>query len=93
MDLAIINTWLVTLQKGLVIKDGCLTVEDNTITFVGKTAESDYKSADIIIDGSHHIYNSFYRKFQDVRIYYTHIAELNCYGWDPSAHSFNIRVF
>lgn len=55
MDLAIIHTWLVTLQKGLVIKDGCLTIEDDVITFVGKTAESDYKSADIIIDGSHHV--------------------------------------
>lgn len=56
MDLAIINTWLVSVNKGLgIIRDGCLCVEDDRITFVGKTTDSDYKSADIIIDGSDHV--------------------------------------
>lgn len=56
MDIAIINTWLVTFQKGLgIIRDGALGITGDQIVYAGETAECNYKSADIIIDGSNHV--------------------------------------
>jgi 5-methylthioadenosine/S-adenosylhomocysteine deaminase len=53
MDIAIINTWLITFEgKGLGIKkNGALGIEDDQITYVGETSHLDYKKADFIIDG------------------------------------------
>jgi 5-methylthioadenosine/S-adenosylhomocysteine deaminase len=56
MDIAIINTWLLTFQKGLgIIRDGALGIEGDTIVYAGETSQFHYKSADIIIDGSNHV--------------------------------------
>lgn len=54
MDLAIINTWLITFKgKGLgIIPNGALGIEKDKITFVGKTKDLNYKSVDKIIDGT-----------------------------------------
>jgi 5-methylthioadenosine/S-adenosylhomocysteine deaminase len=54
MDIAIINTWLITLEgKGLgIIQNGGLGIEDGKITYVGKMKEFDYKKADMVIDGN-----------------------------------------
>lgn len=56
-DIAVIHTWLLTFQDaGLgIIKDGCICTKEDTITFVGKTADCEYTSADIVIDGSNHV--------------------------------------
>jgi len=56
MEIAIIHTWLLTLENGLgIIADGCLVIEGDRIVSMGKTVECDFKSADIVIDGSHHV--------------------------------------
>ena len=56
MDIAIIHTWLLTFEKGLgIIQDGAVMIEDNHITYCGKTSDCNYKSSDIVIDGSHHV--------------------------------------
>ncbi|MBD3189648.1 MAG: amidohydrolase family protein [Candidatus Heimdallarchaeota archaeon] len=57
MDLAIINTWLMTFQgESLgIIENGALGIEGNTINYVGPTKEFDYKNADKIIDGGKHV--------------------------------------
>ncbi|UYP44601.1 5'-deoxyadenosine deaminase [Candidatus Lokiarchaeum ossiferum] len=54
MDIAIINTKLLTFEgRGLgIINDGGLAIENGKITFVGKTTDFQYQSADHIIDGS-----------------------------------------
>ena len=57
MDIAIHNAWILTMQNNTlgIIKDGTLIVEDDKIQFVGQTVDSNYKSADIIIDGTNKI--------------------------------------
>ncbi|MFX0171169.1 MAG: amidohydrolase family protein [Candidatus Hodarchaeota archaeon] len=57
MDLAIINTWLMTFEgKGLsIIPNGALGIEEEKITFVGRTADLKYKEADQLIDGTNKI--------------------------------------
>lgn len=56
MDIAITHTWLLTFEKGLgIIQDGAIIIEGNHITYCGKTSGCDYKSSDIVIDGSHHV--------------------------------------
>ncbi|MBU7016145.1 MAG: amidohydrolase family protein [Theionarchaea archaeon] len=56
MDIAIIHTWLLTFEKGLgIIQDGAVMIEDNHITYAGKTSDCSYKSSDIVIDGSNHV--------------------------------------
>ncbi|MFX0124731.1 MAG: amidohydrolase family protein [Candidatus Hodarchaeota archaeon] len=57
MDIAIINTWLITFKgKGLgIIPNGGLGIEDGIISFVGKSRDLNHKKADQIIDGTHHI--------------------------------------
>ena len=55
MDIAIINTWLITFEgKGLgIIRNGGIGVEDGKISFVGKMEDfSSYKKADLIIEGN-----------------------------------------
>jgi 5-methylthioadenosine/S-adenosylhomocysteine deaminase len=53
MDIAIINTWLVTFEGiGLgMLKHGALGIENGRIIYVGTMENFDYQSADIIIDG------------------------------------------
>ncbi|MBU7046562.1 MAG: amidohydrolase, partial [Theionarchaea archaeon] len=56
MDIAIIHTGLLTFRKGLgIIQDGAIMIEDNRITYCGKTSDCNYKSSDFVIDGSHHV--------------------------------------
>jgi len=57
MDIAIINTWLVTFQGDNlgIIQDGSLGIEDGKITYVGSTNGFNYKEADRIIDGTNHV--------------------------------------
>jgi len=54
LDLAIINTWLVTFKgKGLgIIPNGALGIEKDKIIFVGKSKDLNHRSADKIIDGT-----------------------------------------
>ncbi|NHJ85217.1 MAG: amidohydrolase family protein [Asgard group archaeon] len=56
-DIVITNTNLLTfLNDNLgIIDDGLIAVEDGLISFIGKSKDFDYKSADTIIDGSNHI--------------------------------------
>jgi len=53
MDIAIINSWLITLEgKGLgIVKNGGIGIEDGKITYVGKMSDFRYQRADRIIDG------------------------------------------
>ena len=53
MDIAIINSWLITFEgKGLgIISNGGLSIDNGKITFVGKMEDFNYSSADILIDG------------------------------------------
>lgn len=57
MDIAIINSWLITLEgkKLGIIKNGGVGIEDGKITFVGPMNEFDYASADKIVEASDHI--------------------------------------
>ena len=57
MDLAIVNTWLVTFKgDGLgIIQDGAVGIEGDQIVYVGETGNCDYRAADIVIDGSNHV--------------------------------------
>ncbi|UCG03481.1 MAG: amidohydrolase family protein [Candidatus Heimdallarchaeota archaeon] len=57
MDIAIINTWLITFKgKGLgIIPNGSLGIEDGLISFIGKSSDLNHKKADRIIDGTNHI--------------------------------------
>ena len=56
MDIAVIHTWLLTFEKGLgIVRDGAVVIEEDEITFAGKTSECDFRSSDIVIDGSHHV--------------------------------------
>ncbi len=57
MDIAIINTWLMTFKgKGLgIVPNGALGIEDGKITFVGKCDDLDYKEANHIIDAVNHV--------------------------------------
>jgi 5-methylthioadenosine/S-adenosylhomocysteine deaminase len=57
MDIAIINTFLITLSgKGLgIIEDGALGISENKITFVGRTRDFNHKNAEYIIDGTNHV--------------------------------------
>ncbi|MFW9903218.1 MAG: amidohydrolase family protein [Candidatus Thorarchaeota archaeon] len=57
MDIAIINTWLITFNgKGLgIIPNGGLGIENGLISFVGKSNDLDHKTADHIIDGTNHV--------------------------------------
>lgn len=57
MDLAIINTWLMTFQGDNlgIIENGALGVEGDEIQYVGPTEGLDYKKADKIIDGKNHV--------------------------------------
>ncbi len=55
MDIAIINTWLITFEgKGLgIIQNGGIGVENEKISFVGKMEDfNSYKKADLIIEGN-----------------------------------------
>jgi 5-methylthioadenosine/S-adenosylhomocysteine deaminase len=56
MDLAIINSWVMTCEgKGLgIIKNGGVGVENGRIVFLGKMDEFNYKNAERIIDGKYH---------------------------------------
>jgi 5-methylthioadenosine/S-adenosylhomocysteine deaminase len=56
-NIAVINTWLLTVQDNKlgIIRDGCVRTQGDTITYVGKTVESEYTSADIVIDGVNHV--------------------------------------
>ncbi|MFX0184443.1 MAG: amidohydrolase family protein [Candidatus Hodarchaeota archaeon] len=57
MDIAIINTWLITNEgKGLgIIPNGALGIEEDKIVFVGKTSDLNYKKADKLIDGTNKV--------------------------------------
>ncbi|MFX0051233.1 MAG: amidohydrolase family protein [Candidatus Hermodarchaeota archaeon] len=57
MDIAIINTWLMTFEgKGLgIIPNGSLGIEKEKITFVGRTDDLKYKKAEQLIDGTNKI--------------------------------------
>jgi 5-methylthioadenosine/S-adenosylhomocysteine deaminase len=56
MDIAIVHTWLLTVQKGFkIIQDGAVGITGDHIVYIGETDTCDYKSADIIIDGSAHV--------------------------------------
>lgn len=53
MDIAIINTLLITFEgKGLgLIRNGGLGINDGKISYVGEMPEFEYKNTDLIIDG------------------------------------------
>ncbi len=53
MDIAIINTWLLTMEgKGVgIIRNGGIGIEGDKIIHVGKMEGFNYKSADILING------------------------------------------
>ncbi|MFX1283074.1 MAG: amidohydrolase family protein [Promethearchaeota archaeon] len=57
MDIAIINTWLMTFKgKGLgIVPNGAIGIEDGKISFLGKSDDFNHKQADKIIDGENHI--------------------------------------
>ncbi len=57
MDIAIINTWLLTFQGDNlgIIQDGALGIEDGKISYVGSTDGFNYKEADRIIEGTDHV--------------------------------------
>jgi len=56
VDIVIVHTWLLTFKRGLgILQDGALGIEGDKIVYVGETDKCDYKSADIVIDGSNHV--------------------------------------
>ncbi len=57
MDITIYNTTLLTMQgKGLgVIPNATIGIEEGLVKYLGRAKTIDYKKADQIIDGSHHI--------------------------------------
>jgi 5-methylthioadenosine/S-adenosylhomocysteine deaminase len=57
MDIAIINTWLITFKgtKLGIIKNGALGVENGRISYVGPTEGFDYKAAERVIDATDHV--------------------------------------
>ncbi|MFW9996905.1 MAG: amidohydrolase family protein [Candidatus Odinarchaeota archaeon] len=57
MDIAIINTWLLTFQgTGLgIIREGALGIEDGRISYAGKSDDFNHDQAEMVIDGSDHV--------------------------------------
>lgn len=57
MDIAIVHTWLITFQgDGLgIIRDGALGITGDQIVYTGETEKCDYRSANVVIDGSNHV--------------------------------------
>ena len=57
MDIAIVNSWLLTFQNDSlgIIKDGAVGIEGDKIVFVGKSSEINKTDVDKLIDGSNHI--------------------------------------
>jgi len=56
MEIAIINSWIMTLEgKGLgIIKNGGVGIENGRIIFIGKMDNFNYKKAEKIIDGKNY---------------------------------------
>ncbi len=54
MDLAITNTWILTLKGGKpsIIKDGSIGIIGDTIEFVGSSDDFNLREADLVIDGT-----------------------------------------
>ncbi len=57
MDIAIINSWLLTFQgQNLgIVQNGAVGIEGDTIQYVGSMERFDHKNADVIIDGTDHV--------------------------------------
>jgi 5-methylthioadenosine/S-adenosylhomocysteine deaminase len=57
MDIAIINTTLITMQgKGLgILPNASIGIENGQIRYINEMNTSDYKNADQIIDGTNHV--------------------------------------
>jgi 5-methylthioadenosine/S-adenosylhomocysteine deaminase len=57
MDIAIHNSWILTLknEKLGIIKNGSVGIEGKDIVYVGSSEGFNHKSADIVIDGSNHL--------------------------------------
>ncbi|MFX0116316.1 MAG: amidohydrolase family protein [Candidatus Hodarchaeota archaeon] len=57
MDIAIINSWLITFQGNNlgITANGALGIEHGKISFVGSTGDLDYRSADRVIDATNHV--------------------------------------
>jgi len=57
VDIAIHSAWILTMQNNAlgIIKDGTIIVENDEIQYVGQTSGSNYKSADVIIDGNNKV--------------------------------------
>ena len=57
MDIAIINTWLLTLRGGNlgIVEDGALGITEAKITYVGPTEGFEYANAKRVIDGRGHV--------------------------------------
>ncbi|MFX1250827.1 MAG: amidohydrolase family protein [Promethearchaeota archaeon] len=57
MDIAVINTWLITFKGNNlgIIQNGALGIENGKIIYVGLTEGFDYNVADRVIDGTNHV--------------------------------------
>ncbi|MHA2225327.1 MAG: amidohydrolase family protein [Candidatus Hodarchaeales archaeon] len=56
MDIAILNTWLLTFHDGLgIIENGAIGIDDGIIVFIGKSDDLKHSRADLLIDGTNHI--------------------------------------
>ncbi|MCH8108822.1 MAG: amidohydrolase family protein [Chloroflexi bacterium] len=57
MDIAIVNTWLITMRGGNlgIVEDGALGIDDGKISYVGPTQGFEYANAGRVIDGSNHV--------------------------------------
>ncbi|MHA2365639.1 MAG: amidohydrolase family protein [Candidatus Hodarchaeales archaeon] len=53
----IINTWIVSFEKCTlkIIENGCISVEGDSISYIGSMKGYNYQSADQIIDGTNHV--------------------------------------